>query len=70
VTEAEIVSALRGFMARGFFVEPTTAAAGAGLSKLIAGGIVSPEQTTIVILTGSGLKAVEQIGKALGLAST
>jgi threonine synthase len=70
VTEAEIISALRGFTKQGFFVEPTTAAAGAGLSKLIASGTVLPGQSTIVILTGSGLKAVEQIGKALGLAST
>jgi threonine synthase len=70
VTEEEIVSALRGFTKRGFFVEPTTAAAGAGLSKLIASGAVAPQQTTVVILTGSGLKAVDQIGKALNLSST
>jgi threonine synthase len=70
VTEAEIIEALRRFMKQGFFVEPTTAAAGAGLSKLIADGTIEPGQSTVVILTGSGLKAVEQIGKALGLGST
>ncbi len=70
VTEEEIISALRAFTQRGFFVEPTTAAAGAGLSKLIASGTIRSEQTTVVVLTGAGLKAVEQIGKALGLGST
>jgi threonine synthase len=70
VTEAEIIEALRRFTKQGFFVEPTTAAAGAGLSKLIADGTIASGQTTVVILTGSGLKAVDQIGKALGLGST
>jgi threonine synthase len=70
VEEDEIVTALRKLTARGYFVEPTTAAAGAGLSRLIAEGVVQPEQTTVVILTGSGLKAVEKIGEALGLTPT
>jgi len=70
VSEAEIVAALRTFTRQGFFVEPTTAAAGAGLSRLIADGVVTPDQTTVVILTGSGLKAVDKIGDALGLATT
>lgn len=70
VTEDEIVKALKKFTEQGFFVEPTTAAAGAGLSRLIVDGTISAGETTVVILTGSGLKAVEQIGKALGLGST
>lgn len=67
VSEAEIVDALAGFARAGFFIEPTCAAAGAGLSKLIADGAVKAGETTVVVLTGSGLKAVEQIGTALGL---
>jgi len=67
VSEPEIVDALRGFLRQGFFVEPTTAAAGAGLSKLIADGKISTGETTVVILTGSGLKAVEKIGGVLAL---
>jgi threonine synthase len=70
VTEDEIVAALRTFAEQGFFIEPTTAAAGAGLTRLIASGAISAGQTTVVILTGSGLKAVEKIGVVLGLAST
>jgi threonine synthase len=67
VTEAEIVDALRDLLRTGFFVEPTTAAAGAGLRRLLADGVVRPDETTVVILTGSGLKAVERIGLTLGL---
>lgn len=70
VREEEIVDALRGLTARGFFVEPTTAAAGAGLSRLIADGDITAGQSTVVILTGSGLKAVDKIGASLGLAPT
>jgi len=70
VSEEEIVAALRRFAQQGFFVEPTTAAAGAGLSRLIADGVIAAGQTTVVILTGSGLKAVDKIGAALGFAAT
>lgn len=70
VEENEIVAALRHLTGQGYFVEPTTAAAGAGLSRLIAEGDIVPDQTTVVILTGSGLKAVEKIGAALGIAPT
>jgi threonine synthase len=70
VREDEIVDALRRMTAQGFFVEPTTAAAGAGLSRLIADGDITAGQSTVVILTGSGLKAVETIGVSLGLSPT
>jgi threonine synthase len=67
VSEEEIVRAL-GMLARaGYYVEPTSAAAAAGLSQLIARSMVKPRETTVLVLTGSGLKASEQIGKLLGL---
>jgi threonine synthase len=67
VSEEEIIAAL-GIMARkGFFVEPTSAACGAGLTRLIADGAIKPDETAVAILTGSGLKAVEKIGEALNL---
>jgi threonine synthase len=68
VAEGEIVAALRKLGALGYFVEPTSATAGAGLSKLLAAGTIRPGETVAVVLTGSGLKAVEKIGAALGLA--
>ena len=69
VTEDEIVSAL-GLLARqGLYVEPTSAAAAAGLRQLFKDGAIAPEQTTVLVLTGSGLKASEKIGQLLGLSA-
>jgi len=67
VTEEEIVRALAALARKGFYVEPTSAAAAAGLSQLIARGAIRQGETTVLVLTGSGLKASEQIGKLLKL---
>ena len=40
----------------GLFCEPTSAAAFAGLSKLWDSGVISPDETVLVPITGSGLK--------------
>ena len=63
VTEAEIIKAMRSLHHSGFFVEPTTAAGAAGLTKLITGGVIKPGETTVLVLTGTGLKAVDAIRK-------
>ena len=65
VTEEEIVHALTALAKKGLYVEPTSAAAAAGLSQLIARGVVRKGETTVLVLTGSGLKASESIGKLL-----
>ena len=44
-----------------FYIEPTSAAATAGLSQLINKGIIKPTDSTVVILTGFGLKATDKI---------
>jgi threonine synthase len=67
VTEDEIVRALAALAKKGFYVEPTSAAAAAGLSQLIARGAVKQGETTVLVLTGSGLKASEKIGELLKL---
>ena len=67
VSEAEIVEALRALAAMGLYVEPTSAAGAAGLTKLLASGAIKPGETTVLVLTGSGLKASERIGELLGL---
>ena len=67
VTEEEIVRALGALARRGFYVEPTSAAAAAGLGQLIARGAIKQGETTVLVLTGSGLKASESIGKVLQL---
>jgi threonine synthase len=67
VTEDEIVAALRALARRGLYVEPTSAAAAAGLSRLLADGAIRPDESTVLVLTGSGLKASERIGELLGI---
>jgi threonine synthase len=48
-------------------VEPTAAAAAAGLTRLLGAGAIRPDEATVVVLTGSGLKASAAIGDLLGL---
>ena len=67
VDEVEIVEALRVLARRGLYVEPTAAAAAAGLTRLQASGAIRPDETTVLVLTGSGLKASAAIGELLKL---
>lgn len=67
VKEDEIVMAVRALARQGIFAEPTSAAAAAGLTQLQDAGTIAKDQVTVVVLTGSGLKATEYIGKALGI---
>jgi len=67
VSEAEIVDALRVLAHKGLYVEPTSAAAAAGLTKLIESGAVQRGEKTVLVLTGSGLKASERIGELLNV---
>jgi len=67
VSEEEIVQALRSLAQRGLYVEPTSAAAAAGLSRLFATGAIGRDETTVLVLTGSGLKAGDRIGQLLGV---
>lgn len=68
VTEKEIHNALADLAHQGLFVEPTSAVAAAGLRRLIEKGSITDGQRTILVLTGTGLKAAETIGR-LGIAS-
>ncbi len=67
VSEEEIVTALGSLARQGMYVEPTSAAAAAGLSQLLRSGAISAGETTVLVLTGSGLKASERIGELLKL---
>ena len=67
VSEMEIVDALRALALKGLYVEPTSAAAAAGLSQLLTSGQIGANDTTVLVLTGTGLKASERIGELLGL---
>lgn len=65
VEEAEIAAAFRAMATRGFFVEPTSATAGAVLTRLQQSEEITADQTTVIVLTGHGLKAVDKIGGLL-----
>jgi len=67
VAEDEIVRALASLASKGFYVEPTSAAAAAGLSHLIARGVIRRGEATVLVLTGSGLKASEKIVELLNV---
>ncbi|WP_052961324.1 MULTISPECIES: threonine synthase [unclassified Leucobacter] len=57
VTEDEIRAAHVGLARTGLYAEPTSAVAAAGLTRLLARGEIRAEETTVVVLTGSGLKS-------------
>lgn len=57
ISEDEIVETLKALARQGFYVEPTCASAAAAATKLLADGTIKPGERTVVVLTGSGLKA-------------
>ncbi|MFC0316550.1 pyridoxal-phosphate dependent enzyme [Gordonia phosphorivorans] len=61
VPEADIARALHDLCAGGLFVEPTSATAAAAYSSLLASTAITPSETTVVLLTGSGLKAASAV---------
>lgn len=65
VSEQEIIAALRMSCETGFFIEPTSATAPAALNRLIATGAIKPSEMTVVVLTGTGLKASSTIDSLL-----
>jgi len=67
VSEDEIVSALMELASQGLYAEPTCASAAAALSILVAQGRIGSEETSVVVLTGSGLKATQRIGALMGI---
>jgi threonine synthase len=42
--------------------------AAAGLSRLLTAGVIRPQENTVLVLTGSGLKASATTGELLKLA--
>ncbi len=57
LSEDEIEAAALKLAARGIYVEPTCAHAAGGFAKLLAAGRIDPADSTVVVLTGTGLKA-------------
>ncbi|MFC8538339.1 pyridoxal-phosphate dependent enzyme [Streptomyces sp. NPDC057249] len=61
VPEAEIHAAVRALSARGLYAEPTSSVAAAALDHFIASGEIASDETTVVVLTGAGLKSAEKM---------
>jgi threonine synthase len=70
VVEDEITPALAALGRLGLFVEPTAATAGAALTQLLRDGTIQTGQSTVVVLTGHGLKAADRIAELLGIGGT
>ena len=68
LSEAEIAQATLDLARIGFYVEPTCAQSVAAFGRLLASGAITPEQTTVLVLTGTGLKATPRIAEMMGVA--
>jgi threonine synthase len=67
LSENEITQATFDLARIGAYVEPTSAQVAAALGKLLAAGTIAPDQRTVLVLTGSGLKATPAIAGLLGI---
>lgn len=67
VTDEEILRAIPTLARKsGIFAEPAGAASFAGLVKAIQTGLILPEERTVLLVTGSGLKDVQSAMQAVG----
>ncbi len=67
VSEAAIESGLFELARAGIYVEPTSAQVVAGFSTLLEDGTIAAEETTVLVMTGSGLKATSRIAELPGI---
>ena len=67
VTEEEIGAAALELARTGIYVEPTSAQAAAAFRRLLETGAIKPNETTVLVLTGTGLKATPRIAEILGV---
>jgi threonine synthase len=70
VSEVEIEEALFELGRIGLYVEPTSAIAAAAFTRLLERGVIQPGETTVLVLTGAGLKATRRIGELMGALPT
>jgi threonine synthase len=67
LSEAEIAAALLSLARSGVYVEPTCAQAAAAFGRLLEAGTIRADETTVVVMTGTGLKATPRIAELLGV---
>lgn len=66
VTEAQIRTAVHKLASRGLYAEPTSSVAAAALDRFLADGTIRSDETTVVILTGAGLKSPDAMAAVFG----
>jgi threonine synthase len=66
VADREILQAQRMLASKeGIFVEPASASTIAGVGKLLNGGFIDPDEETVCITTGNGLKDQEAVALSM-----
>jgi threonine synthase len=61
VPESSLLPAVKQLAALGFFVEPTSAVVAAALPVLLERGILATRERSVLLLSGSGLKATDKL---------
>jgi threonine synthase len=61
--EGEIEFGIKALASKGIYVEPTSAVIVKAFDKFVESGIIHAGDTTVSILTGSGLKATDKLMK-------
>jgi threonine synthase len=67
VSEQAIEAGLWQLAKAGLYVEPTSASTIAALKHLHTTGAIRPGETTVLVLTGSGLKATQRVAQLMGM---
>jgi len=65
--EAEIAAATLDLARQGIYVEPTCAQVAAAFARLLVEGRIGGGDTTVLVLTGTGLKATPRIAELLSV---
>ncbi|ALV41395.1 pyridoxal-5'-phosphate-dependent protein subunit beta [Pseudarthrobacter sulfonivorans] len=65
VAEGHIAPAVRELASRGLYAEPTSAVAAAAVPGFAAQGFLAPDERTVMVLTGSALKAADKMAQIL-----
>ncbi len=63
VSDEEVIEGLKILSSQGIFVEPTSAIVVKALEKFVKNGFVKKDEETVLVLSGSGLKAIDHISE-------
>jgi threonine synthase len=64
-SDKETVSGLKFLASKGIYVEPTSSMVVPAVEKFVSGGLAGKNEKTVIVLSGSGLKAGETLAKVI-----